>query len=293
MKHTINFGERNINFMLYPSLNLVAHTSNLLGLSLGGRGAKRYHLRDNSAAIKSIEGSPKVRQEFFYSIMRGLILNDVEDSEKAISLIGVYSNTSAGILRRSWDCFYKTYWEQNKTRLENYFNQMIRNRDWSKTFNEMQDITDVRFPMDFYVAAVEATAASATMIPPNISIGTPQPQDDCGFVHEGLHLLLDHSPEYKQVASFMNAHKFPEEQRKTIPYRDFKGKIEQAAVITLDSLISGRPEYLDGCRVGDLRDTVYCELVKWYNSERKVKFTEALLDILKVNEEKIFGGKIR
>lgn len=287
--------DKQVKFLFNPALNLVSHTSNLLGISLGGRGSKNYFLRNDESANNAINYHGKVNHEWFSDLTKILVEQNISSAEKAIILLEKYypDKTIVEILRNSWNGFYKDYWNKREKELEKTFVNIITSRNWKNTLKIMEDITDSKFNSDFYILSVEATANSATMIKPNISIGTLRNYSDCGFVHEGLHLLFEQSKNYKDVADYLKSHSWTSEHSKKFPYNDWRGKIEQAVVISLDCLISNIPEkyinnYFNGCRVLDIKDVIFPEIKKWYESTRKTKLNEFLLDLLKRREKEIF-----
>jgi len=291
--------EKSIFFQRYASHNLVAHTCNLLGLNLGGRntGNLKYALRNDEQALNAVRSNGKPRQDFFDIPMQIFSVEHISTAEAALGRVRQferdkgYDSSVSDMFQKSWDKFYGAYWKANDARLANEFIQMLDSRDWKKVLEEMQSITESEMPSDFYVVGVEATGGSATLIEPNISIGTIRSRGDCGFVHEGLHLLISAAEErYKPAYDFANSHPWTSEHKQKFPYPDWRGKVEQAVVVTLDSLISGKPEYLDGCRVGDLRKSVYVPLAKWYgnNQRTKMPLPEFLLELFKKKEKEIF-----
>ncbi len=50
----MQYRDQNLYFQVYPSLNLIAHTCNLLGIPLGGPGCREYLLRDNQKALDAL-----------------------------------------------------------------------------------------------------------------------------------------------------------------------------------------------------------------------------------------------
>lgn len=278
-----------IHFLLYPSLNLVTHTSNLLGLSLGGRGSQYYHLRKNAEALNAIrEAKECIDYPAFYSIIKTLVYQRLENVDDALEILKKkYLKEGINLLRNVWNNFYKNYWENNKVRIEDTFQKMINNTNWNEIVKQMEDCTDSLFEQDVYVVANEATALSAMMIYPDIIIGTPFEGSDCGFVHEGIHILMKNAHnKYSESINFMLSHKWSNPNK--LPYNNWQEKIEQAIVITLDSLITKRQEYLEACHVGDLKEPIYDELVKWYEEGAKEKLHKVLLNLLKEKEQLIF-----
>lgn len=295
MEIKIPVGERNIHFLLYPSINLIAHTANLSGLYLGGIGSKNYHLLNDANALSGIDKNSPMNRAQFTMLTYNMGLNHVEKTEDALNVIKILNTEYGGeiypyaLLNNSWNEFYKEYWNKNKERLESDFLDVVNGRDWAGTLSKMKYAVGTELPIDFFAVATEATAGSATFISPNMSIGTPRKGSDCGFVHEGLHMLIAAAPDkYARVIEFMNSHEWTPELKRKFPYSDWRGKIEQAVVITLDSEITGRKEYLDGCVVGELRSTVYENIKTWYRDGSQKPLPDFLMEILKDNEKEIF-----
>ncbi|MBW2966775.1 hypothetical protein KY342_06750 [Candidatus Woesearchaeota archaeon] len=295
-------GENYVNFLFYPSLNLVAHTSNLVGILIGGVGCQQYTQRREPKALDALGDYKKLDSFLFYQSCQTLGLNRISEVERAINIIKAMDNSSfldcpnfsfnefSELLEKSYQCFYKNYWRENQERLEYMTKRMVQEKDWKKMLNVMEESVGSKMLCDFFVFLVEAAAGSATMIPPNISIGAPIPRYDSGFVHEGLHLLIALAgDQYKEVFDFANSHEWKKVNEEKLPYNNWRGKIEQAVVITLDSLINKRPEYLDGCLVGDLRDNIYSEIKQWFEENRKIPLHKFLLEILKQYEKEIFN----
>jgi hypothetical protein len=296
MERQIDAGNgHSIFFQMYPSHNLVAHTCNLLGLGLGGIGAKRYHLRENPQAIDSVRFGGNPQQDFFSYPIKKLALEHISDVNNAIEKVKRKEKeldrlpTVSQMFQTSWNEFYRKYWEDNCSRLEQKFSAMLSSKDWASTLKTMSTLTGGKMLFDFYVVGTEATAGSATMIEPNISIGTIQRNGNCGFIHEGFHLLINSVKfDYSSAYSFANSHPWTKEHSKKFPYPNWSEKIEQAVVITLDSLVSNTPEYLNGCRVGDLKEAIYFPLVEWHTTNNKTPLPKFLEQLLRKNEKEIF-----
>jgi hypothetical protein len=293
MEISIPAGEHDIHFVLYPSLNLLAHTCNLLGMSLGGYGSKQYPLLQNKEAVDALKYEKRINNQLFDSWfgdpVRTLLMNKVDDVPRAISTIRSFDYrelpTLATILQNSWDNFYKSYWAENKDRFETESDILAHKIKWGMLLKQMETCTSSSLPMDFYTVLVEATANSATMLNPNIVTCTTNRHNYSSFVHEGLHLLIAASyGKYEKAINFMNSHELPENFR----YKDWRGKIEQAVVISLDTIISKQPEYLDACFVGDLREPIYNEIKQWNESGSTVPLPDFLLGILRKHEKEIF-----
>lgn len=291
MEFRFNNGEHDISFILYPSTSLICHTANLLNCPMGGRGTRKYTLRQNIDARYAINPGFKLERGLYERTLFDIVTNRIDDPIDAINSVSGFSREFAGVLKASFDQFYSDYFRDNKKRLERNFELMVKSRNWLEVLHHMQEITGSRFDCDYNIIGTEASGAAADKIEPNISVGSPSVRASCGFVHEGFHLLLERSGEYQRVAKFMNSHRFSNPNTKSNPYLDYRGKIEQAVVIALDCLLSDRPDYLEGCHVGDLRDLIFSGIKSWYNGLRKTSLSEELMKILKENEEKVFGGR--
>ncbi len=295
MEKQIPIGEgRNLCFQLYPSLNLVAHTCNLLGLFLGGRGSQSYALRNDLQAICSVKLNHKPLQDYFDSPIKELAINHISDIDPALERIRQIEqrygsdNSAVVMFQQSWANFYGDYWKRHESRLTGKFNAMVASRNWQDIFKQMEQITGGRMSSDYYVVGTEATGNSATMIKPNISVGSLN--KDGGLVHEGFHLLIASAEEkYVEAYNFAKSHEWPKEKLGAMYAPSWRNKIEQVVVVTLDSLVSKRPEYLDACLVGDLRNTLHADILAWYNSSRQVSLPEAILASLKKHEKEIFS----
>ena len=295
MKQVIDRGEHGIVFMLYPSLNLVAHTANLLGVSIGGAGSRCYHSKKNPYAIRAI-GNAKINIDDFNVSTIALAMKDIEDPERAHSLLTAFLVNSQfpDALQRSWEGFYMGYWGTYEKTLIGETREMLAHCNWGDNLSRMEEAVGHPMKCDFYVDCVEATVRSCCSIKkdkygrhPPVTIGNIGPRNDAGFHHEGLHILFDADERYHPVFRFMNSHPSPRNSAE-FPYKDSRGDVEQAVVIALDCAIRGRVDYLDNCYIGYLRAPVYDEVRNWYDSGRKQPLPEFLMDLMQRREAEIF-----
>jgi hypothetical protein len=285
----------NLHFLLYPSINLVAHTSNLLGIPLGGEGSRCNHPDEDVKRAIGFSGQPD--RTWFYQTVGFLARDHIIEVEQAIPLIRTVldhhlkDDQFADILESRWNGFYRGHWNKIFKDLNSGMSNIrCDNIDcsWNVLVDRMEKSTDSKMTTDFYLVGTEAASGVSTMIPPNISIGPVQKDSRLGFTYEGLHLLIALAHDkYKPAYDFADSHEW--NNARGLPYRSWRDKIEQAVVITLDSLITRRQEYLDGCLVGDLKGPIHDELVAWYNDGRKEPLHQYLMTILKKHEKQIFS----
>ena len=286
-------GEGQLTICLSPLVNLFIHTLNLYDL-LGGHG-KQYTLRKNVQARKAIisnlysqvTGKDRYFTRGDLNIYKSSMQKIVEDNlylEKVapqlLDRISLEAFPSA--LANSWKRFYKDYWTGEFDRLSTIYQKMIEDIDWPQTIDQMAGLSQSSLHGEMLLFLVEATAESALTFGKNTCIGTLQAGSDGGFVHEGLHLLLD-----EKWADSPRLNTLIESKGFTDPFwKNWQNKYEQALVVSLDCHIRDFADdlnrvrkYFRGCRIEDLYPTVW-PLVSRYVQERKGTIEELMYRVI-------------
>ena len=286
-------GEGQLTICLSPLVNLFIHTLNLYDL-LGGHG-KQYTLRKNvqarKAIISDLHSQVTGKDRYFtrgdLNIYKSSMQKIVEDNlylEKVapqlLDRISLEAFPSA--LANSWKRFYEDYWTGEFDRLLTIYQKMIEDIDWPQTIDQMAGLSQSSFHGEMLLFLVEATAESALTFEKNTCIGTLQAGSDGGFVHEGLHLLLDETwAENPRINALIKNKGF------TDPFwKNWQNKYEQALVVSLDCHIRDFADdlnrvrkYFRGCRIEDLYPTVW-PLVSRYVQERKGTIEELMYRVI-------------
>lgn len=297
MTHLVRFDSFSLVISLNPFVNLIIHTMNLYDM-LGNHGS-RYHLRKDAEALESIdkdlyEKFAYKEQYFNYNgtfsiyekIMKSVITNEqylvYPDSQNLMKLA---SRELLKALTESWNKFYQEYWGKRYKTLENTFSKMIKNNPWKTYARKMTSITQEDFKEDIYIFATEATAESAITAGTQICIGTLDLDSDAGFVHEGLHLLLQEKwSKDKRIQDLMKKRQFNEIGGWGTYWQ---AKYEQALVVALDSYIKNLskygpdaiPNYFRGCNVGDLYEIVWPKIHQLI--DKKLSTEDFMLEVIK------------
>ena len=285
--------EGQLTICLSPLVNLFIHTLNLYDL-LGGHG-NQYTLRKNMQARKAIisnlysqvTGKDRYFTHGDLDIYEASMQKIVEDNlylEKVapqlLDRISLEAFPSA--LANSWKRFYEDYWTGEFDRLLTIYQKMIEDIDWPQTIDQMAGLSQSSLHGEMLLFLVEATAESALTFGKNTCIGTLQAGSDGGFVHEGLHLLLD-----EKWADSPRLNTLIESKGFTDPFwKNWQNKYEQALVVSLDCHIRDFADdlnrvrkYFRGCRIEDLYPTVW-PLVSRYVQERKGTIEELMYRVI-------------
>ena len=159
---------------------------------------------------------------------------------------------------------------------------MIEDINWPKTIDQMAGLSQSSFHGEMLLFFVEATAESALTFGKRTCIGTLQAGSDGGFVHEGLHLLLDEKwAESPRINTLIKSRGFTDPV-----WKNWQNKYEQALVVSLDCHIQGFADNLDrvrkyfrGCEIEDLYSTVW-PLVSRYAQEREGTIEELMYRVI-------------
>lgn len=286
-------GKGQLTICLSPLVNLFIHTLNLYDL-LGGHG-KQYTLRKNVQARKAIvsdlysqvTGKDRYFTRGDLDIYKASMKKIVEENlylEKVTPhlLDQISPEAFSPALANSWKLFYEDYWTEKFDQLLKIFQKIIENIDWTKTIDQMAKLSQSSFHGQMLLFFVEATAESALTFGKRTCIGTLQTGSDGGFVHEGLHLLLD-----EKWAKNPRINALIESKGFTDPFwKNWQSKYEQALVLSLDCHIQGFADDLDrvrkyfqGCRIEDLYPTVW-PLVSRYAQEREGTIEELMYRVI-------------
>ncbi len=187
---------------LEPVSNLLFHTLNMYDL-FGGQGTD-YGLRNDQAARKAVDF--EIRAQFngkdryfsrqgtvsLYSPTMKAFLEQqayLKNPDQSL-LAGLAPAPFNTALIKTWDAFYREYWDRRFQELTEEFRKMDANVRWSETLVSMEQVSGRQWQGTMRVFAVEATGKSAFTFAKTVCVGTLEADNDAGFVHEGLHLLL-------------------------------------------------------------------------------------------------------
>jgi hypothetical protein len=295
---------------LDPLVNLVIHTLNMYDL-LGLHG-QRYHLKTDEKAREAIDsgifaaisgkerhfggGQLRIYSPTMDAIISGKFCEHYPD-EGLLSQLSPEPFDAA--LTRMWREFYRAYWDEKFDDLLVEFQQMNANMRWDETLATMEELTGCSWTGTMVVFAVEATAESALKWGDGACIGTLSSRGDAGFVHEGLHLLLQERwAESPRIQEFMAGRSFADE----FWGEHWQRKYEQALVVGLEIHLRKladrhqRPAaevaklYFDGNMVGDLYDVAWPAIAK-YVQEDGASIEELMLAIIvKAEGEREISG---
>lgn len=254
---------------LNPMVNLIMHTLNLYDL-LGIMG-RTYKLRIDPIALQSIDPwiffkvarkeqyfspDPMARLAFYAPTMKRLLSERAYERYPEENLLASLVPAPMDLaMQHMWNRFYRSYWNESFARLLDNFVAMNRSMDWQRILDRMEQLTGIIWSGIMLVFPTEATAESAMAFGKEICIGTLRENDDAGFCHEGLHLLLgERWAQSPRIQQFMSGRNFQD----TFWKKDWAGKYEQALVVGLDFHITGSKK-----RVGQPADESAC---RYYES---------------------------
>jgi len=187
---------------LEPVSNLVFHTLNMYDL-FAGQGTD-YALRSDEGARGAVD--TEIRSQFggsdrhfsrqgtvsVYSPAMKTFLEQqayLKDPDESL-LEGLGPAPFGTALTKTWNNFYREYWNRRFEALLEEFRKMDANVRWNEMLGRMERVAGRQWQGTMRVFAVEATGSSAFTFAKTVCIGTLKADDDAGFVHEGLHLLL-------------------------------------------------------------------------------------------------------
>ena len=286
-------GEGQLTICLSPLVNLFIHTLNLYDL-LGGHG-KQYPLCKNvqvrKAILSDLYSQVTGKDQYFtrgdlniYEASMQKIVEENLYTEKVTPhlLDQISPKAFPSALANSWKLFYEDYWTEKFDLLLKIFRKIIEDIDWTKNIDQMAELSQSSFHGQMLLFFVEATAESALTFGKRTCIGTLQTGSDGGFVHEGLHLLLD-----EKWAASPRINALIESKGFTDPFwKNWQNKYDQALVVSLDCHIQGFADDLDrvrkyfqGCRIEDLYPTVW-PLISRYVQERGGTIEELMYRVI-------------
>jgi len=238
-----------VTVYLEPYTNLLIHTMNLYQL-FDGRVAD-YPLRRDEASLRAVNPkilaelggmdkrfSPKGKVQVFAPTMTNLVegrlyLQLIDAAKLRAMAPAPFGEALAGM----WTSFYKDYWRLRFDDLVEQFRAMDKNVRWAQTLGRMEKLTGRKWRGSMQVFAVEGTGKSAFTFGKNVCIGTLRPDDDAGFVHEGLHLLLQEEwSKSPRIAEVMAGAEFNDK----FWGKSWASKYEQALVVMLSMHLQGR-----------------------------------------------------
>lgn len=278
MQKVINTKESKIFIDCNEVINLFLHTLNIYGL-LGNHG-RDYILRQEERVIKSID--KKIEEDVkqgdrYFSYGKLNIyrtgMNYILDNEtwknpvdSAIIHMGITEMNFDSAFQKSWNQFYKEYWNDTLNDRRKLFEECINEFDFVGSLRKMELAAHSKFTSDFYIFPAEALVYSGLKFNDNVCMGGLIVGDDMGFVHEGLHLLL--KEEWANNSKIIEV--IEKSEYKETYYNSWAAKYEQALVVGLDCCISNKDDtaenYHKGCHVDDVFAVSYPLIKEYYNN---------------------------
>ncbi|MFH1056023.1 MAG: hypothetical protein V1744_08030 [Candidatus Altiarchaeota archaeon] len=275
-----------LRIVLSSGFNLLFHTLNLYDQLTGSYHKYRDTFPDKSQILRDKGQFRELSRNQIDKFYAALAIESAFDATSVIQKAKKYHNLG-DILENEWDTLYGKYWVDNYTRISQNFDKLCT-LDWRGITSRMEEVTGYKFKPDILVVPAEGSGQAAHYrMDANLSIGNFM---DGGFFHEGLHLLLRKQwAEDELVKGILEAHggymdKFWKDNSKE--------RIEQAVVVSLDSLLRSRSDaesYFGGCMVGDLYPYFYGEMRDWYETKNKKALSDLVYGILKRHESEIFS----
>lgn len=278
-------GGKNLEFHSGATANLLFHTLNIYGM-LGNHGRTYSETKEKIGDVPDEQIKTellKFREENRNNIVGDFIILDPKTPEELIQVFKTSADESIRLfgeaLAKSWEK-YKKYWSSQAEQLQQIVRANAQEMPWQEYARKMELMTGASFDTDMHAIAAEALMESAMYVRPNIAIGPVRKNNDVGFVHEGLHLLLKENwAEEESIESLI-----PITWYDNFWGRNWKGKFEQAVVVSLDQLIrnSHQPieDYFEGCRVQGLEKFFFGPIKDWYEKKLSEQTEEKLSDII-------------
>jgi len=274
-------------------INLFLHTLNIYGL-LGNHG-NQYKLRQDERVISSIDEKiyDDVQQgDSYFSYgnlaiylpgMRYIMDNQTWKSPVSPSNIhmGVQQMNFGAAFQKCWEEFYFDYWHGGYAAREKLFHECIATFDFAEAAKKMSIAAHSDFSSDVYIFPAEALAESGLKFSDNVCMGDLAVGQDMGFVHEGLHLLLQEKwARNEEIIKAISASNY-----KGVNYGSWAAEYEQILVVGLDCCIRNLQDewarrYYQGCGVGDAFDTAYPLIKEYYNGGCKEAVESLMLRII-------------
>ena len=293
MQKIIDVKNAKIIFDCNEIINLFLHTLNIYGI-LGNHGTQ-YALRQNEKVInsmdKKIEADVKQGDYYFsygdlaifepgmnYIVNNGTWEKHVDQDTINMGVTQMNFNLA---FQKSWYEFYKEYWYDTLTDRNKLFQECINAFDFVEGTKKMTLAAHREFPKNFYVFPAEALTYSGLKFNDNICMGDLQIGEDIGFVHEGLHLLLNEEwAKSTEIIETIKSANYKEEY-----YHSWAAKYEQALVIGLDCCIRNNDDriaenYFNGCNVGDVFSIAYPLIKDYYYNGCNESIEKLMLNII-------------
>jgi hypothetical protein len=272
----IKAGANSIIINCSETINLFLHTLNIYGL-LGYHG-QDYPLRGNAKAIAALDPELLERikdgDRYFsrgdlkiYETGMNYILDNrawERQPQKGDISYGIVEADFGWAFDKGWDEFYRDYWQETLGERKALFEKCVASFDFIKALEKMTKATHNIFSSNFYIFPAEPLGHSGLKYRDNVCMGGMFPGDDMGFVHEGLHLLLN-----KRWALDERIRLLMRNYNDDGFYDSWASKYEQALVVGLDCQIKEYDDkfaekYYNNCSVGDLYSEAYPRIMRYY-----------------------------
>ncbi|MCL2387936.1 MAG: hypothetical protein FWC89_10380 [Defluviitaleaceae bacterium] len=283
-------------------INLFLHTLNIYGL-LGYHGTQ-YKLRQHEGVINSID--KKIREDVkegdrYYSYgnlniyvpsMNYIMDNETWKNPISAENIHMGNKQMQPAFQKSWDEFYKDYWHNTNDERAKLFHDCVNAFDFAEAAKKMSFATHTEFPKEIYIFPAEASAGSGLKFSDNVCMGDLFVGGDMGFVHEGLHLLLQENwARNDEIIKFMNVSNYNDKN-----YGSWAAKYEQILVVGLDCCIRDfederAKKYYQGCGVSNEFNIAYPLIKSYYQNGCKEPIENVMLKIIKQTKTDLKGWR--
>ncbi|MCL2371950.1 MAG: hypothetical protein FWC78_00920 [Defluviitaleaceae bacterium] len=276
MRKSIDVGGSKIIIDCNEVVNLFLHTLNMYGL-LGYHGTQ-YPLRQDENALAAVD--EKIH-EVVKQGDRHFSYGDLDIYEPCMGYIvdnktwqqplspenihmGIPHMDFGAAFQKSWDGFYKGYWHDNHAGLAKLFQECVVAFDFADAAKKMAMAAQSDFQKEIYIFPAAAVAESGLKFRDNVCMGELYAGGDMGFVHEGLHLLLQENwARNDEITQIIAAGNYSDSN-----YGSWAAKYEQILVVGLDCCIRNLSDqraerYYQGCGVSNEFGMAY-GLIKEY-----------------------------
>ena len=269
--------------------NLFYHTLNIYGF-LGNHGTE-YGPEINNKSIhdasnKEIKDRLIQKRGDIYDKEEKFVRTFINtDPQNVGALINTFAKSEdpdmrllSTAMRDSWEK-YEPYFSSQASKFKETTLYNMETLPWSEWAEKMERVTGSTFNTNMVTVTAEPLIGSAMYLRPNVCIGSIWPGNDMGFVHEGLHLLLDNEAwaNDQRIKDMMPKDwRSPDIER----YPRWQSYFEQAVVISLDCSIRNREPYFDGCSIGSLEQYFYEPIKQWYVKKIEGATEDMLTDVI-------------